>query len=131
MARKKGGEKGASPRARTGVFVGRLVDEPDMWFIAWDHDKASVTHRLEDDLGPLDATSIKRVSGAGYFLFRRKSAPSAGLEPMPGEYLILYDDATDRWIARHRSDRREPTPKPARKAKRGRSAAARDQRRSK
>lgn len=84
-----------SPPSR---WIGRLAEAPGVWFLAWGPDRARVKRLVEADIGAVERGSLRRIKGAGYFLFRA-TAKRPGVEPSPGEYLILYDEDAEEWIA--------------------------------
>ena len=98
-----GERRSPAERARRGsgggVWIGQLATDRGQWFAVWARSRAGALRVLVEDLGDVDASTVKRVGGAGYLLFRPASDGFRGLRPSEGEALVMRDDASDAWIA--------------------------------
>ena len=80
--------------------MGRLAGSRD-WVLAWARSRRQAIAMVARDVGEIEPATILKVRGSGYFLFRARVSPRTGLEPSEGEYLMMYDEAADAWLAGH------------------------------
>jgi hypothetical protein len=69
------------------------------WFVVWGSSRGRALRTLAEDLGDVDLSTVQRVDGTGYFLFRPQADGVGGLLPSEGEVLVMHDQKADAWIA--------------------------------
>lgn len=97
-------QRGSAPSSRRrssngalSLWIGRLQGEAGAWFVSWGKSRAHVTRMIRDDLGEVERGTVRRLDGGGYFLCR--PGRSAGLAPIEGEAIVLYDPTAESWMA--------------------------------
>lgn len=89
--------------APSGMWLARIEGARGRWALVWARSRRQAQALLARDVGKIEAGSLVEVQGAGYFLFGTRGKDAQGVEPLPGETLILYDDAAADRIARRES----------------------------